>query len=739
MKNRSLILSLASNSFLVFIAVYCAFGALISAFEFAADTGVLFRTWLVSVIVLSAVAGIYRGKGMIISVLVALLFLLWNLTEVIDGAKMIIHEISSYYRRWLPVTVLFSNEELAVDEPTVFLAAAGIAVAFLLTVAICLRRSTLLVIISTAPVVFLTFVISDLKADTIYIFGLIAVYLTVLISSAFNPDDFLKRYRLLLPVFLITVVFMWFTYLIASPDRYDRAERLESVNNRLLYIVWQIRSMGQMIPDGLEFEVGWPESLSGGIWRFNTSNVRIADAGSRIISDMSLLEVVASGPGTFYLRGYALEDFDGRSWRRNFEVAWLFNDEKAIETPAYIAHDYTDMDEGDAPGVIGLSVNGTGDITNVVYRPYYYARFIRDRGSHQSWFYYIRNSIHELVEPLNHEDSVRGVYDPRGLDDYSAQIKDMGVFTEISPATAQELRRIAIEAGIDLNAERTEIVDAVAGLVKGSGSYTLTPDIVPQGEDFALYFLETLQEGYCIHFATAAALMLRALDIPTRFITGYVVNVPVIRVDQTVVVTDRNAHAWVEVFYDDIGWLYLEATPPGGGSAIPVGRPHTPRVEAPESTTSPPDIPDRMPEPTMPTNENVPSPSPGTRPGNDGQETGRYPVWLVNIIIVVICVVICVVLINLRCFIIRRLRKKHFAQKNTNTAVISMWRYISRLSSGPQPTDIEDLALKARFSQHCITEEERNMMMKYSARIAYEIYNSKGEFGQFWMKYVRGL
>jgi len=494
-----------------------------------------------------------------------------------------------------------------------------------------------------------------------------------------------------------------------------------------------------MVPDGLELEVGWPESLGGGIWRFNTNNVRIADAGSRVLTDMSLLEVVASGPGTFYLRGYALEHFDGRSWRKNFDASWLTNDDKAMETPAYIAHDYTYIDEEDELRVIGISAIGTGDITNIVYRPYYYARFVRDRGDYQSWFYHTGRTIHELAESLSSDDYALRVYSPQGLDDYSAQLESLGLYTEIFPSTAQELRRIAIEAGINPNADRTEIVDAVARLIKASGSYTLTPDIVPQDEDFALYFLQILQEGYCIHFATTAALMLRALDIPARFVSGYVVNVPMIRVDQPVVITDRNAHAWVEVYYDDIGWLHLEVTPPGAGSAIPVGRPHTPNTETTEPTTSPPETPERIPDITIPPRDNEPLPTPGAGPGTGNRETDGYPVWLSNLIIAGVCITVCIVTITLRCFIIRRLRKKRFTQKNTNAAVLSMWRYITRVSSGPMPTDIEDLALKARFSQHHLTEEERNVMIRYSTRLAYEIYNSKGEFGQLWMKYVRGL
>ena len=43
-------------------------------------------------------------------------------------------------------------------------------------------------------------------------------------------------------------------------------------------------------------------------------------------------------------------------------------------------------------------------------------------------------------------------------------------------------------------------------------------------EDFAIWFLTEADTGYCIHFATAAVVLLRAAGIPARYVDGYVVN-----------------------------------------------------------------------------------------------------------------------------------------------------------------------------------------------------------------------
>ena len=65
------------------------------------------------------------------------------------------------------------------------------------------------------------------------------------------------------------------------------------------------------------------------------------------------------------------------------------------------------------------------------------------------------------------------------------------------------------------------------------------------------------------------------------------------------------------------------------------------------------------------------------------------------------------VLLIRRC-IIRHRRKKSFYVESTNQAVLNLWQYAQRLALwGAEPTQAQqDLALKAKFSQHTITPEE---------------------------------
>jgi transglutaminase-like putative cysteine protease len=72
-------------------------------------------------------------------------------------------------------------------------------------------------------------------------------------------------------------------------------------------------------------------------------------------------------------------------------------------------------------------------------------------------------------------------------------------------------------------------------------------------------FLFKDREGSCQHFAGAAALLLRLAGVPARVAVGFA---PGVRDSHgRWVVRDRNAHAWVEVWYQGLGWVVFDPTP----------------------------------------------------------------------------------------------------------------------------------------------------------------------------------
>ena len=81
--------------------------------------------------------------------------------------------------------------------------------------------------------------------------------------------------------------------------------------------------------------------------------------------------------------------------------------------------------------------------------------------------------------------------------------------------------------------------------------------------DKVRYMIETSKTGYCTYYATAMTLMLRSLDIPARYVTGYhaMVTPNTGKNRYTRSILDENYHAWVEVYFDGIGWLTFDPTP----------------------------------------------------------------------------------------------------------------------------------------------------------------------------------
>ncbi len=109
-------------------------------------------------------------------------------------------------------------------------------------------------------------------------------------------------------------------------------------------------------------------------------------------------------------------------------------------------------------------------------------------------------------------------------------------------------------------------VDAVLNYFLDNGySYQLGID-VPNGQDPVTYFIthRPPPPAHCEYFASAAAILLRLADVPTRYTTGFVTQ-EFNPCSKSFVARSRDAHAWVEVWYESKQrWLPVEATIAGG-------------------------------------------------------------------------------------------------------------------------------------------------------------------------------
>ena len=252
-----------------------------------------------------------------------------------------------------------------------------------------------------------------------------------------------------------------------------------------------------------------------------------------------------------YFRGPVLSDFDGRDWRPprfdlssrlgvtsklqvsgapvTYEVTleptnrpWLFVMEAVVDSPLL-------------PGYQALM---QPDLQWLVNRPL--TDLVRYKA--QSYPTY-RHGPTQLVTGLREFVEL-----PQGFDVRTREL-------------ASQIRRDPRYA----DAGSAPLVSAVLDKLRTGGySYTLEPGVY--GQNTADEFWFDRKEGFCEHIASAFVVLMRALDVPARVVTGYQGG-ELNPVDGYWVVRQSDAHAWAEVWYEDRGWVRVDPT-----SAVAPGR-----------------------------------------------------------------------------------------------------------------------------------------------------------------------
>ncbi|MEN8171928.1 MAG: transglutaminase domain-containing protein, partial [Chloroflexota bacterium] len=98
--------------------------------------------------------------------------------------------------------------------------------------------------------------------------------------------------------------------------------------------------------------------------------------------------------------------------------------------------------------------------------------------------------------------------------------------------------------------------------------YTLDVPPPPQTRDIVDYFIFDLKKGYCDYYASAMVVLARAAGLPARLVTGFVSG-NYNQENDTFIVTADQAHAWVEIYFPEYGWIPFEPT----GGRNPIDRP----------------------------------------------------------------------------------------------------------------------------------------------------------------------
>lgn len=555
-------------------------------------------------------------------------------------------------------------------------------------------RSCLITVAGSLPFLLLCVIINDTPPHVFPIILLMAVWVTSLLNRE-RPGEPPAMDATRIGLILFAVILLLGTVGIIYPKNDTRNHELpELVETLMEHLPEPMQQMLDRNSTGVKKdELGADTSRT----------LDLTQQGTRDRKDTVMMQLSTTELGPLYLRGAAKDIYTGSSW----ESSDMASVADAV---------YAQTSLGTAFGVnnqAAVHIKKTKEDSNVLFVPYGFISCpsaedvmsdLRINTDEDDYIAYYWPGVRSLDLSTDGGES-RESYDSYVYDTCLSLPED----------TRTTLYDLAISYGYDPDMTIPETVAWVAQFIRSSGTYRLDVSRQPTNYDFAVYFLTESNQGYCVHFATAAAAMYRALGIPARYASGYRVTVPT--EGAVVDVTDRDTHAWAEVYITGLGWIPVETTPGFGETSM------LPQVQQPQQDTQSPAPATPSPSPsataTSPSpSPSQPSPSPSPTEGSTTEssavpsaqrasQNGTSP--LVWIFTPLGCILLGLLVLWIRRRVILSRRARGFQSGTSNEIVLHMWQYLEKLQKwgGEISPETEALALKAKFSPHTITPEEQ--------------------------------
>lgn len=633
-------------------------------------------------------------------------------------------------------TVRWTEDILLESDMQLCLVLIAMVIAFLVSGMLCRRRlgigTMFAAVLPVAACLVVTDTVPEIWCLTLFLAAAAMVLLTHTVRRQSERRANRLTAALLIPVWLILSLLFY----ASPPATYKGQDRADEITNYFLGIYEEVKEV-----------LGGTGSFGSVGYGTSPDSVSLTGIGPRTRLQLVVMDVTASYSGTVYLRSKAYDTYTGLSWTASDGV---WNQDGAGNWYGY----------GADAGTENIRITTRRVRPNIfmpyyctdadVYRSMYQGQIVNSNEKTQYAFSVVPAPSFEgeWWKALDYSRYLQGViitgYDQDepdrmgelldSLSDYpAAQLPALSdQYTTLPEGTQHDAGQILYrdlydaftayqlaksETGGDSSAswqnyalKQRELAVAIADYVRASAAYDLKTQRMPEDEtDFALWFLEDSDTGYCVHFASAATVLLRAAGIDARYVEGYTADV---REGKEVSVREERAHAWVEYYQLGVGWVVLEATP-----ASEEEEPET----APDETTEPVTEPEQTtapPESTAPSETNTEPQTThpdvttdiGTQPTTTGTQAPRADLtWLWNVLKALLmgCAVLGAALgqRQLRLSLLR----KRFRKGNSKAQALARWREIERLSrmTKTEPADdLLSLARKAKFSQHEMVPEE---------------------------------
>lgn len=533
------------------------------------------------------------------------------------------------------------------------------------------------------------------------LFGLLLLLvLTQSVRTANPVADGRLKLMLAVPVLLLTALLAAKTPTDGT-QRIDLADRLMELFSHDSYAEYTTRTTGRAL------------------WLEKNQTVDFTELGELHQSFIKVMDVTADMDGPLYLRGLSMGDYTKTGWDSCKKLPepplpdGIEDGPLPNNGPDWLPVEQVTVSTIRAQDVVYLTNRTLRVPTGQVYRDCY----VENNEQEMDYSFYCVPYTSLGIAALEDDECVTAfsstypdvfsstaTFAPSNefaSKEYTDYVYD--VYTRLPDSTKEQLLQIAEEEGF-LGQRKVDTARAVAQFYQ-SGTYTLSPELMPEDGDFAVWFTTESMKGYCVHFATSATAMLRALGIPARFVSGYMT---IVEANKPVTVTGKQAHAWVEYYDDVLGWIPLEVTP-----ASP-DEPEPPTVNSstePTASTAP-----TAPEPTAPTEPTEPIAT--TNPSKPSTSSEQEPaslswlLWLTPIVgIAMILGLLELQRMLRRCLVIRRLQRV-----KPNRQAEMLWGLVlllQRRSQIPLRPEMEQLAQQAKYSGRQIPAEALRELRRY--------------------------
>ena len=488
---------------LAFLIAFGAVGCVVSGFDLPLDSyaKVVLICGAASVFCAAAFSLKWGGAAVLCALVLGAGYV-WKQDEAAEQLFGLLYRMTSVYSRaygWDPVQL--SDGAAAVDIP---MAVLGVLLSAAVTWSVCRKLGAVLPVAASLIPLSACMVVTDTVPDVQYLFCLLFGLIILILTSRVRRQSAPQGNRLTAMAAIPAALALAALFLTFPQESY--VNRSEATRDAIL-------SWFQSIPEKVAENVRQEVTVS--VPAQEPDHVRLASLGRRTESPITVMEVTAEIGGTLYLRGQDYDGYDGMAWTVS---------QHRTEDFSLTGEDYGEV-----------SIRTVGERA-LLYLPYYPARSMALIGGNMSntWAY-----TEYVIPRAGLPDdwritAISGTATPPDLNSPYLALPD-------ATRARAEVLLADILGGASSTVEKAE---KIGDYVRASARYDLNPSRIGEGEtDFALWFLEDAEAGYCVHFATAAAVLLRAAGIEARYVSGYLVKTaPGTPAD----VTEKNAHAWAE-------------------------------------------------------------------------------------------------------------------------------------------------------------------------------------------------